>query len=114
MQGRLIDNNSVDYLLSQHTYRNYKLSDQLTQFWYKAKHNVIKCNYTLSLWYDNVDPKCQLCNYPLESMAHVINGCKKLRDNYSVRHNVIVNKVSEELKSTSDDICMDKTKKNIV
>ena len=109
MQGRLIDNNSGDYLLSQHIYRNYKFNDQLPQFWYNAKRNVIKCNYTLSLRYDNADPKCQLCNYPLESMAHVLNGCKKLRDNYSVRHNVIVNKISEELNCTLDGIYMDKT-----
>ena len=34
MQGRLIYNNSVDYLLSQHIYRSYKLNDQLPQFWY--------------------------------------------------------------------------------
>ena len=42
-------------------------------------------------------------------MSHVLNECKKLRDNYSVRHNVMVNKISEELKSTSDDIYVDKT-----
>ena len=47
-------------------------------------------------------------------MAHVLNGCRKLRDNYSVRHNAIVNKISEELKSTSDDICVDKTIKTLL
>ena len=42
-------------------------------------------------------------------MAHVLNGCRKLQDNYSI----IVNKISEELKSTSDDICVDKTIKTL-
>ena len=51
MQGRLIDIRGADYLLSQRVFRNYKLSENLVTFWYKARHNVMPCNYTLSLWY---------------------------------------------------------------
>ena len=36
MQGRLLDNNNADHLLSQNIFRTYKLSDNLVQFWYKA------------------------------------------------------------------------------
>ena len=43
MQGRLIDIRGADYLLSQSVFRNYKLSENLVTFWYKARHNVMPC-----------------------------------------------------------------------
>ena len=53
MQGRLVDNQGADYLMSQNIFRNYKLSDDLISFWFKARHNVHPCYYTQSLWYTN-------------------------------------------------------------
>ena len=47
MQGRLIDIRGADYLLSQSVFRNYKLTENFVTFWYKARHNVMPCNYTL-------------------------------------------------------------------
>ena len=49
MQGRLVGNQGADYLMSQNIFRNYKLSDDLISFWYKARHDVLPCYYTLSL-----------------------------------------------------------------
>ena len=43
MQGRLVGNQGADYLMSQNIFRNYKLSDDLITFWYKARHNVLPC-----------------------------------------------------------------------
>ena len=48
MQGQLVDNKSADYLMSQNIFRNCKLTDELIYFWYKARHNVLPCYYTLS------------------------------------------------------------------
>ena len=45
MQGRLLDIDSVDYLLSQNIFRNYNMNDNLVKFWYRAKHNVSPCQY---------------------------------------------------------------------
>ena len=37
------------------------LSENLVTCWYKARHNVMPCNYTLSLWYPEQSAACQLC-----------------------------------------------------
>ena len=93
MQGTLADFKDVDYLLSQDIFKNPTWSDSLVQFWYKMKHNVVACNYTLSIRY----PTSLICNR-LESMAHLLNGCKEFKDNYSKCHDKIVGKVTKKLK----------------
>ena len=98
MQSTLADLKDVDYLLSQDIFKNPTWSDSLVPFWYKMKHNVAACNYTLSIWYPAISPICSLDNYRLESMTHLLNGCKEFKDNYSKRHDKIVGKVAEELK----------------
>ena len=70
MQGRLIDIRGADHLLSQSVFRNYKLSENLIIFWYKARHNVVPCNYTLSLWYPRQSAACELENYHLENILN--------------------------------------------
>ena len=97
MQGRLLDNIDADYLLSQNVFRNYKCSDTLVQFWYKARHNVIPCNYMLSIWYPQQSPPCKIDGYILDSMAHILNGCGEFKNNYSTRHNTLVEKIASEL-----------------
>ena len=99
VQGRLLDNNNADYLLSQNIFRTYKLSDNLVQFWYKARHNVVLCNYSLSIWYPQQSPDCKIDGYHLESMGHILNGCKEFRNNYSTRHDTIVEKIASELRN---------------
>ena len=79
VQGRLLDNIDAEYLLSQNIFRNCKLSDNRFQFWYKARHNVISCNYTLSIWYPQQSPFCRIDSYSLDSMAHNLNGCRELK-----------------------------------
>ena len=97
VQGRLLDNIDADYLLSQNIFRNYKFSDHLVEFWYKARHNVIPCNYTLSIWYPQQSPSCKIDGYSLDSMAHILNGCREFKNNYSTRHNTPVEKIASEL-----------------
>ena len=97
MQGHLIDIRGADYLLSQSVFRNYKLSENLVTFWYKARHNVMPCNYILSLWYPEQSAEYQLDNYHLESMSHILNGCKQLQKYYTKRHDRILEKIADEL-----------------
>ena len=109
MQGTLADLKDVDYLLSQDIFKNPTWSDSLVKFWYKMKHNVVACNYTLSIWYTATSPNCSLDNYRLESMAHLVNGCKEFKDNYSKRHDKIVGKLAEELKHFGPFVSTNKT-----
>ena len=96
MQGILIDLPNTDYLLSQDIFRNTNWPDKLVIFWFKMRHNVTACNYTLSLWYGS-SPTCALDGYRLESMAHLLNGCKEFKDVYTSRHDKIVSKLAIEL-----------------
>ena len=99
MQGRLVGNQGANCLMSQNIFRNYKLSDDLISFWYKARHNFLPHYYTLSLWYANQSASCVLDGYSIESTVHVLNGCSKLKNNYSKRHDHIVEKIDSEIKS---------------
>ena len=97
MQGRLIDLKTCDYLLSQNILKNAIWSDALVNFWFKLKHNVIRCNYTLSRWYRNISQVCPLDGYRIESMLHILNSCKEFRRHYSKRHDKLVDKIYKEL-----------------
>ena len=96
MQGTLIGLEFIDYLVSQDIFKNIQWSDQLVQFWYKMRHNVLPCNYTLNIWY-KTPPECILDNHRLESMAHILTSCVEFKDFDSVRHDTIVNKIGSEL-----------------
>ena len=109
MQGRLVGNQGADYLMSQNIFRNYKLSDDLISFWYKARHNVLPCYYTQSLWYTNQSASCVLGGYSVESTTHVLDGCSKLKNNYSKRHDRIVEKIGREIKSRENKVIVYKT-----
>ena len=109
MQGRLIDIPSANYLLSQNIYRNYKIKDDLLSFWYQAKHNVLPCNYTLSIWYPGLSPTCTIDGYRLESMSHILNGCTELRNNYIARHDQILDKISNEIPKLAQTIFVNKS-----
>ena len=96
MQGKLFEIDGADYLLSQDIFKNIKFTDKLVRFWYKLRHNLLPCNFTLSKWYAK-DPKCDLCQYSPESMSHILNGCKRLSGLYTSRHDKLVNKFAEEI-----------------
>ena len=97
-----------DYLLSQDIFKHAGWSDTLVRFWFKLKHNVLPCNYTLSKWYESVSQVCSLDGFEVESMSHVLNSCKQFRNNYSRRHDKLVDKVDQELKSYWAEVYNDK------
>ena len=96
MQGTLVNLPFLDYLLSQDIFKNVLFPDKLIRFWYKMRHNVLSCNFTLSKWY-GTDPRCKIDGYHIESMAHLLNSCKKFKKNYSTRHNKICKKLCFDL-----------------
>ena len=52
---------------------------------------------------------CHLDQYKLESMAHILNGCKEIKNNCSKRHDYVVEKIASELKLHCNDIYINKT-----
>ena len=62
----------------------------------------------LSLWYANQSVSCVLDGYYAESTAHVLNDCSKLKNNYSRRHDHIVEKNGNEIKSRENKVILNK------
>ena len=106
--ARTVVRHRWSYLLSQNICRNFRLSDNLVQFWYRASNNVLPCNYTLSLWDANKNPTCSLDGYHLENMSHVLNGCRQFSKNYSKRQDRVVEKLAEELTTSCTEIYVNK------
>ena len=50
-----------------------------------------------------------LDQYKLESTAHILSGCKEIKNNYSKRHDYMVEKIASELKPHCNDIYINKT-----
>ena len=109
MQGAFVDIKNADYLLSQNTFRSFKISANLVSFWYKSRHNILPCHYALSLWYLEHSPECRLDGYRLESISHVLNGCKEVKSNCSKRHDTILDKVVSKVKHHCNEILVNKT-----
>ena len=109
MQDRLADNDGADYFSSQNIFRNHKVADELIQFWYKARHNVLRRYYTLSLWYSDQSATCALDGSIIESASHLLNDCKKFKHNCTRRHDRLIEKKGEEIKSNENTIINSKT-----
>ena len=110
MQRKLVNLSFIGYFLSQDIFKNVQFADKLVQFWYKMRHNVLSCNFTLSKWY-GVDAKCVIDGYRIESMADLLNSCKEFKRNYSARHDEICNKLCFELTGLWSCIHLNKTAK---
>ena len=110
MQGTLVNLPFLNYLLSQDIFKTVLFPDKLISFWYKMRHNVLLCNFTLSKWY-GTDPRCKIDGYHIESMAHLLNNCKEPKKNYSARHNKICKKLCFELTGLWRAVFLDKTAK---
>ena len=66
----------------------------------KARLSILPTNYTLFLWNRDHNANCPFGCQHTESMAHLLNGCIKTFGNfYSRRHNRIVEKIAEYLRS---------------
>ena len=59
--------------------------------------NQIPCNQLIHFWNKDHEKKCFLCNHHTESVAHLMNSCKK-KDLYSKRHDRIVDAVYQKMR----------------
>ena len=110
-QGRVrksIDN-VVDHKFSSTFLNNHKLSDDIRSFVCRGRLQILQCNSILHLYY-NADRSCNLCNHPSETVSHILNGCKQLKDMYTKRHNRLVDLIYEKIPSQHNmSIIKDKT-----
>ena len=78
------------------------MSDALFSFTVKARLNILPTNFTLHIWDREKDPACLLCHHPCESMAHLLSSCPKFKNFRSRRHDRIVSKLYDFIKSNSE------------
>ena len=70
--------------------------------------NQIPCNQLIHFWNKDLDQKCVMCNHNTESVAHLLNSCKRFKDLYSKRYDRVVNAVCQKRRQcheTSNFFC---------
>ena len=90
MQGNFIGIKNIDRKVSHQIYYGWKLSDSLVKFILRARMNQIPCNQLIHMWNKDHDKRCPMCNERTESMAHLLNSCRKYKDLYSRRYDRVV------------------------
>ena len=57
---------------------------------------LLQSNSLLHLYYSS-PKRCKLCNFHTETVSHVLNGCRKMKNNYQKRHNRVVDLISQKI-----------------
>ena len=98
-QGRFIrETKDIDMKFSMYILKNHKLDDKFRNFILKCRLQLLPCQSLLSLYYPHIhDKKCELCNFPFDTVSHVLNGCPRFKQMYQDRHNRIVNLIFDKI-----------------
>ena len=64
--------------------------------------NQIPCNQLINFWNKDHEKRCSLCNHHTESVAHLMNSCKRFKDLYSKRHDRIVEAIYQKIRRYSE------------
>ena len=97
MQGNFIGIENIDRKISHQIYYGWKLADSLVKFILRARMNQIPCNQLIHMWNKDHDKRCPMCNEKTESMAHLMNSCRKYKDLYSRRHDRVVEFLGQKI-----------------
>ena len=91
-QGRYIrETKDIDNKLSLYILKNHKVNDKFRNFILKCRLQLLPCQSLLSLYYPHIhNKKCEMCNFPYDTVSHVLNGCLRFKLMYQDRHNRIV------------------------
>ena len=82
---------------SSHSYRNgTAIIDKLFKFIIKSRTNTLPTKANLSAWHHNTDDSCQLCGNR-DTLNHVLNSCHRRSNLYTWRHNIVVQRIVEEI-----------------
>ena len=95
-QGRVVrEAREIDHRLSNAYLNNVNLRDSLISFVIRGRLQLLQCNSLMSLYYPNeCSQRCTLCNFPTETVSHILNGCAKYQLLYQARHNRVVDVVT--------------------
>ena len=101
MQGNFIGMENIDNKISHQVYYGWKLSDNLVKFILRARMNQIPCNQLIHMWNKDHDKRCSMCNERTESIAHLMNSCRKYKDLYSRKHDRVVEFLEQKIQKNN-------------
>ncbi len=74
----------ADMSVSNQHLVNLKLDDKLVMFIVKARLQLLETNALLAVYYPNSYIRgCHLCNHPVDTASHVLNGCMSFNNMYT-------------------------------
>ena len=105
LQGSFLGLKNILIKSSHSLLYNWSVNDELVKFTVKARLNILPTNFTTHIWNPENNPLCPFGCEHTESIAHLLNGCfPTFKNYYSRRHNRIMNKISEYICNTRNDI----------
>ena len=101
-QGRLARVTNTDHSLSSSHLTNMHLSDALVKFVIKARLQLLECNARLHTYYpDAVPQQCPRCGFFIETVSHLLNGCRESKTSIRNRHNRVLDIISKAVKDAN-------------
>jgi len=101
-QGRLARIDDADYSLSSSHLTNLHLNDTLVKFVIKARLQLLECNARLHTYYpESVPQSCPRCGFFIESVSHLLNGCRESKNSIQNRHNRVLDIVARAVRDAS-------------
>ena len=89
------DKSSIKFLSDGHY-----ISQSAFNFIHRARLNLLKCNGNKLTCGSNLShPECRRCQYPMETLPHILNHCHRNMGKHIInRHNCVQNELVDEIK----------------
>ena len=89
----------ADMRLSSAFLTNHKLSDDIRSFVVRSRLQLLQCN-SLMHTYFNTSKECTQCGFFTETVSHIMNGCREMKNMYQKRHNRVVDMLHSKICAT--------------
>ena len=93
----------ADMQLSSAFLKNHKLKDDIISFVIRGRLQLLQCN-SLMHTYFHTSKACDQCDFYTETVSHILNGCKAMKNIYQKRHNRIVDMLYIKLTSKNPNV----------
>ena len=93
----------ADMMLSAAFLSNHKLRDEIIAFAIRGRLQLLQCN-SLMHTYFNTSKACEQCDFYTETVSHILNGCKAMKNIYQKRHNRLVDLLHSKLTSKKQNV----------
>ena len=99
IRGNLTHGHSFTGTISKtsHSYRyGSPVNNGIFKFIIQSRTNTLPNKANTATWFHNTDDNCPLCG-TRETLNHILNSCKRRANLYTWRHNIIAQRVADEI-----------------